>query len=124
MSRQVEVAVPHHSSRAVLDLLEASTLVTSVAHFTTQEAVRISFKVRPKHLQAVVDQLSDIGCGETYGTIDVYPLIMSRPLVEQEKRRKRSYMISDRMTIDEIQVRQSILSSGRVLKSNPVKGSH
>jgi hypothetical protein len=114
MSRQVEVAVPHHSSRAVLDLLEDSTsLVTSVTHFTTQDIVHISFKVRPKHLQAVVDQLSDIGCGETYGTIDVYPLIMSRPLVDREKRRKRSYTISDRMTIDEIQVRQSILSSRR-----------
>jgi hypothetical protein len=104
MSRQVEVAVPHHSARTVLDLLDASTLVNTLTHFTTQEAVRISFKVRPKHLQKVVDQLTDIGCGETYGTIDVYPLIMSRPIVEFEKRAKRSYMISDRMTIDEIQV--------------------
>jgi hypothetical protein len=104
MSRQVEVTIPHHSARTVLDIISSSTLVNTVTHFTTQEAVRISFKVRPKHLQAVVDQLTDIGCGETYGTIDVYPLIMSRPIVEFEKRAKRSYMISDRMTIDEIQV--------------------
>ena len=104
MSRQVEVAVPHHSARNVLDLLDASTLVNTLTHFTTQEAIRISFKVRPKHLQAVIDQLTGIGCGETYGTIDVYPLIMSRPVVDREKRVKRSYAISDRMTIDEIQV--------------------
>jgi hypothetical protein len=107
MSRQVEVTVPHHSARTVLDIISSSTLVSTVTHFTTQEAVRISFKVRPKHLQSVVDDLTKVGCGETYGTIDVFPLIMSRPVVEREKRVKRSYVISDRMTIDEIQVKST-----------------
>jgi hypothetical protein len=104
MSRQVEIAVPPQSARAILDTIESLSFITLITHFSTTDSVHISCKVRPKHLQALINILTKMGCGESYGTIDVFPLIMSRPVVDREKRVKRSYMISDRMTIDEIQV--------------------
>jgi hypothetical protein len=105
MSRQVEISVPHQSARAILDTIESLSFITLITHFSTPNSVHIACKVRPKHLQALINILTKMGCGETYGTIDVFPLIMSRPIVDSEKRVKRSYVISDRMTIDEIQVK-------------------
>lgn len=60
----------------------------------------------PKHLQRIVVALADIGCGESFGTIDVTATVLSRPqppLRETFKGKKRLYRIGDRMTVDEIE---------------------
>lgn len=104
MSRQVNIIIPLCYSRIVLDELEKSTIIFHINSFITQNLIHISFKVRSKHLQEIINKLTKIGCGEAYGSIDVYSLVMSRPIIDKEKSTKRLYIISDRMTIDEIQV--------------------
>ena len=108
MVRHVNVVIPHQYGENVLAELRASPFVFKLAKFSTHEALHINFKVRPKHLQDVITALSDIGCGEAYGSIDVFSLVMSRPAIaykgQKPLKKKREYAISDRMSMDEIQV--------------------
>mmetsp|Transcript_2348 Transcript_2348/g.3604 ORF Transcript_2348/g.3604 Transcript_2348/m.3604 type:complete len:401 (-) Transcript_2348:35-1237(-) len=105
MVRHVDIVVPHHYGNTVMEELDSCPSVFKITHFSTQDSLHINFKVRPKHLQDVVTRLSKIGCGEAYGTIDVFAVVMSRPAVvfKDNKPTKKAYAISDRMSIDEIQ---------------------
>jgi hypothetical protein len=108
MVRHVNVVVPHEYADIVFKELKLSPFVFKLASFTTRDTTHIDFKVRPKHLQDVITALSDTGCGEAFGSIDVFSLVMSRPAIAYKGQRpikkKREYAISDRMSIDEIQV--------------------
>ncbi len=83
--------------------------VFKIVRFNTVDSVHISFKVQDKHLEEILHSLMDRGVGENFGTIDVFSLIATRPVVDfkgerKDKDRKKHYSISDRMTIEEIQV--------------------
>lgn len=108
MVRHVNVVIPHQYADIVLKELKISPFVFKLASFRTEYTTHVDFKVRPKHLQSVITSLSDIGCGEAFGSIDVFSLVMSRPAIaykgQKPIKKKREYAISDRMTIDEIQV--------------------
>jgi hypothetical protein len=82
--------------------------VFKIVRFNTVDSVHITFKVKDKHLEEVLHMLMERGCGETFGTIDVFSVIATRPVVnfkgEDLLEKKKSYSISDRMTKEEIEV--------------------
>ena len=83
--------------------------VFKVVRFNTVDSVHISFKVQDKHLEEVLYELMNRGVGEAFGTIDVFSLIATRPIINFKsgallKDKKKSYSISDRMTVAEIEV--------------------
>lgn len=47
------------------------------------------------------------GCGESYGTIDVFACLLTRPLLEVKvaggANKKPKFSVSDRLTVDEIE---------------------
>jgi hypothetical protein len=75
--------------------------------FNTFTTVHISFKVHPKHLQDVIIRLGAAGCGESFGTIDVFACLLTRPLLHVKEagaeNKPMKYSVSDRLTLDEIE---------------------
>ena len=107
MSRHVNVCVPHEYADNISHLLYTFPHVYKIVRFNTFTTVHLSFKVQPKHLQDVIMRLGNAGCGESYGTIDVFTCLLTRPLLEVKEaggvNKRPKYSISDRMTVDEIE---------------------
>ena len=91
------------------DVVKSNPFAYNVQRFNIEDTAHIAFRVAPKHLQRIIVQLGDIGCGDEYGTIDVTATVLSRPAPPLRQTyaegKKRLYRINDRMTIDEIEVR-------------------
>ena len=127
MVRHVNIVVNQPESGVVLEILYSSKkgeifnshkvimshykhgAVFKVVRFNTVDSVHISFKVQDKHLEEVLHELMNRGVGEAFGTIDVFSLIATRPIINFKsgdlvKDKKKSYSISDRMTVAEIEV--------------------
>lgn len=106
--RRVQLVVPQHTKTEVVGAITANPFCYSLQEFNQDDGVHIAFRIPPKHLQSIIVQLSSIGCGDSYGTIDVTTTVLSRPLPPArqalEGGKKRLYRINDRMTIDEIEV--------------------
>ena len=108
--RYVCIVIPPGNAEYVLHTLQTSKNIGALSKFDAEDGTHINFRIIPKNLQEVLIQLTKIGCGESYGQIDVFDSIISRPVLSKEKhfdnngRRERSYKISDRMTMDEIEV--------------------
>jgi hypothetical protein len=90
----------------VLNLLEGK-LVMHLSKFFSHDFLHITFKVKDKHTQAVLEEVNKTGCGVAFGQIDVLPLVMSRPSVAvlgqpYNSKKLRKYRFNERMTVDEI----------------------
>ena len=107
MSRHVNVCVPHSHADHISHLLYTFPHAFKIVRFNTFTTVHISFKVQPKHLQEVILRLGAAGCGESYGTIDVFACVLTRPLLEVKvagsENKRPKYSVSDRLTVDEIE---------------------
>lgn len=108
MSRHVNVCVPHESAEIICELLYSISHVHKIVRFNTFTTVHISFKLQAKHLQEVILRLGAAGCGETYGTIDVFSCLLTRPLLQVKEagganKKTHKYSVSDRLTVDEIE---------------------
>ena len=107
MSRHVSVCVPHDYADHISHLLFNFPHAFKIVRFNTFTTVHISFKVSPKHLQEVIVRLGAAGCGDSYGTIDVFSCLLTRPLLEVkvagEENKTPKYSVSDRLTVDEIE---------------------
>jgi hypothetical protein len=106
--RRVQLVVPEPHKLEVLGTIQANPFCYSIQTFAVDDGVHLTFRIPPKHLQRIIVQLSMIGCGEEYGTIDVTTTLLSRPVPPIKQTfgggKKRLYRINDRMTIDEIEV--------------------
>jgi hypothetical protein len=84
MVRLVLVNAPQDKESELLHQLRKMdrTLVFQVHVMPAdEESIQISFKVKNKHVQAILDELNAIGCGTDYGTVDVLTVLLSRPSV-------------------------------------------
>lgn len=106
MSRHVTATVPREHEGDVMRQLQGNDKVLRPNVYPCGDGLcLITFIVRPKHLQEIITNLGLIGCGQSWGTIDVVPLLMTRPSIRSKERStKRAYAISDRMSVDEIQL--------------------
>lgn len=113
MVRLVNIVLPLNKASSVLDKiasLEQGGFVFQRQFFETEKDGHVSFKAKDKHLQYILEKLHDVGCGVSFGQIDVLTLVLSKPPIEEiihsddnaRSRKQRAYRISDRMTIDEI----------------------
>lgn len=52
-------------------------------------------------------RLSAVGCGDLFGTIDVFTCLLTRPLMHVKEagveNKRPKYSVSDRLTVDEIE---------------------
>lgn len=108
MSRLVTVTIPRVYESTLMTELQRNKYVfrpsLNVSSDDGRGSSLITFVVRSKRLQGVITHLTQVGCGQQWGTIDVTPLLMTRPSIRfKEKISKKEYAISDRMPIDEIQ---------------------
>lgn len=107
--RRVHIVVPERFLDEVMAVVQSNKYTFCVQKFLADDGVHISFRIQPKHLQGIMVYLTKMGCGEAFGTIDVYDTILSRPAAPAKAKvdgtSARLYSISDRMTIDEIEVR-------------------
>jgi len=108
MSRLVTATIPLDYENVLMGELHRNryvfrpSLITS--NMSANKVSQVTFIVRSKHLQGVITHLTQVGCGKQWGTIDVTPLLMTRPSIRYKDRSmKKSYVISDRMPVDEIQ---------------------
>jgi hypothetical protein len=104
----VNLVVPHEFGDRITHLLYGLPQVHKIVRFNTFTTVHISFKLQAKHLQEVIIRLGGEGCGETYGTIDVFACLLTRPLLQvkeagSDNKKTHKYSVSDRLTVDEIE---------------------
>lgn len=115
MVRLVNIVVPLNKVRSVLDKiidLEQGGFVFQKQCFETERDGHVSLKAKDKHLQFILEKLHSVGCGVSFGQIDVLTLVLSKPPIQEifpsasnkvpQSKKQRAYRISDRMTIDEI----------------------
>jgi uncharacterized hydrophobic protein (TIGR00341 family) len=105
MVRLVNVIIPSEKCNEVMKVLEKKRfMVKNITYYTTIGNVIINFKLKPMHLESVMTSLTEIGCGQKYGVVDVTELVACRPKTVYEKNHaeKKKYRITDRMGIDEI----------------------
>jgi len=105
MVRLVNVIIPAEKSDEVMQLLEKKTfMVKNISYYSTIGNVIINFKLKPMHLESVMASLTEIGCGQKYGVVDVTELVATRPktVYEKDHAEKKKYRITDRMGVDEI----------------------
>lgn len=102
MIRQVQVTIPNPKSFEVLSVLEPHPDAHNVVLLHGEGHAVIIFRAKPKRIQIILDALGEIGCGGTWGTIDIIALQMTKPRLTSSKRGPRQYRIDDRMTIEEI----------------------
>lgn len=105
MVRLVNVIIPSEKCNLVMSLLEKKRfMVKNITYYTTVGNVIINFKLKPMHLESVMLSLTEIGCGQKFGVIDVTELVATRPRTVYDKTHvdKKKYRITDRMGIDEI----------------------
>jgi hypothetical protein len=111
MVRLVLVNAPQDKESELLHQLRKMdrTLVFQVHVMPAdEESVQISFKVKNKHVQAILDELNAIGCGTDYGTVDVLTVLLSRPSVSllgqslDNQPKQRKYLITEKISFEEI----------------------
>lgn len=100
----MNIVVPLGRADEILEVVSQNRKIHGVQLYDTIKTSHISFKVRGKHLQDVMEAISDTGCGVNFGTIDVISLVMTRPILKfkEPNTATRAYRISDRMSVDEI----------------------
>ena len=107
--RYVCIVVPFECADPVLDVIRSNRHAFSLTSTKADDGTHVTFRIVPKHLQSVLIRLTKIGCGESYGTIDVLDSVLTRPVPVKENV-GRVYSISDRMTLDEIEVRGHLIA--------------
>lgn len=111
MVRLVLVHCPKIYSDQVLQVINdlSDTYLFQIIIDKSEDNVQITFKLKDKHLQFVLEKINDVGCGRIYGHIDVMQVLLSRPPIstlgmqlKEGEKKKRKYQINERMTVDEI----------------------
>lgn len=120
MVRLVSLSIPVNKKGDVTAILDplANKRVFHLVTLATDDTVQMTFKCRDKHLQDVLEELGNIGCGKWFGTVDAMIVAVSRPSISSVlsvEGKKREYKINTRMTIDEI---DSIVDDGNHLTFN------
>lgn len=115
MVRLVSITIPLSKYSNTLSVLQqlVDEYVFQLTYYRSDEFQHITFKTKDKHLQFVLDKIQQTGCGVRFGQIDVMSLVLSKPgvinpiidredSITSERKKKRAYRVSDRMSVDEI----------------------
>lgn len=110
MARQIQVTVPLDKKDHVMAFLTDREHVFALNDFPGTTSAMVMFKMAPKRCGTVLQALSkDLGVGRYYGTIDIVTLQSTIPRLShyyenrsQGQKKKRKYILSDRMTVEEI----------------------
>lgn len=90
----------------VINRLARERHVCGLADFEGSCATMISFKAPEKHLGDVLEDLHRIGVGVNFGSIDIWALQSTKPIMASYATapgpKRRNYRVHDRMTVEEI----------------------
>ena len=78
--------------------------ITGLSHFVGEPSHLVKFACATATLQLVIAELSELGVGKEYGTIDVLPLTMALPITRDDRlvKKRQGSSVSKRRSVEEI----------------------
>ena len=83
--RQIQIFVPKDKHSEIIKYLQDNLELTNLFSVKGDTNAQISFRVNESQSLRIVEALKQIGVGVEYGLIDILPIIVSVPLIEEEK---------------------------------------
>lgn len=110
--RQVQIFIKHEQADQVYQAVSNSPFdewVHRLMVFEGYDHTQIRFVCPTKHMSSVLNELDQLGIGDTFGEVDVVPLATLKPILLNQSKARRSTIrqclsarFDDRMTIEEI----------------------
>lgn len=107
MVRLVQVFVPQAKVEKVRGVLEKEQHACGLAEILGSSYTMFTFRAAEKHVSRINENLTSVGVGKDGGSIDISGLQSTLPALDTynpavEKKKKRKYKLTDRMTIGEV----------------------
>jgi len=110
--RQIQIFVPKDKHSEIIEFLQDNLGLANLFSVKGDTNALISLRVNEAQSRQIVEDLKNIGVGVEYGLIDVLPIVVSVPLIEEEKEDLLESSLSLRVVTEELY--RSITADARI----------
>ena len=100
--RQIQIFLPKDKLVEVLEFLQDTLELVNIFSVKGDTNAMISLRISEAQSTRIIDELKTIGVGVEYGLIDILPIVVSVPLIEEKEKPLETTLLERRVVTEEL----------------------